>query len=401
MRELALILALAAVATVPAAAQVTDVSQLPVPPHGVRVGVFVWGSTVREIGVQEFVQDVVHTGFTDVAILTRGVTTPQVRTDVISAVYREIKRVNPKIKVYSWIVGFQTANGWVPPWDPTVRQQILEAVKATLPYCDGIILDDSFRYYTTDPNVRAKAMQAIDSLVDQISRMVHEAGKKVYFCLLPEPPLQYSWDRDFIASVTDGFIIEAYTESYHEPNTWPAHVYRLYEALYPGKVAIALMAPSESDLIQQTEYLVEAGCRWIWYFRYLDIRDMTELKEYIHRLTAPILGSGSEKKPTGTENTSEVVVIEKTPERAHAQPAPTPWWEEPEVIAAGAVVTLAVGFLLLTHPEIVGTVVSAVESFLKSPLGQTLEKAVVVGVLDYLAATATAGLIETCVHAFS
>ncbi|NPB01397.1 MAG: hypothetical protein GXO28_00620 [Methanopyri archaeon] len=382
----------------PAAAQ--DLTNLPVPQHGVRVGVFVWGSTVRQIGVQQFVQDVVHTGFTDVAILTRGVSTPQVRTDVISAVYREIKRLNPKIKVYSWIVGFQTANGWVPPWDPTVRQQILEAVKATLPYCDGVILDDSFRYYTTDPTVRAKAMQAIDSIVDQISRIVHAAGKKVYFCLLPEPPLQYSWDRDFIASVTDGFIIEAYTESYHEPNTWPAHVYRLYEALYPGKIAIALMAPSESDLIQQTEYLVQAGCRWIWYFRYLDIMNMEDLKEYIHRLTEPILSSSEEHEHTTTRTTTTTqVVVVKPPEKP--SPPPTPWWESPEVLAAGAVLALATGFVLITHPELIGDAIKAVETFLSSPYGELLKKAVIVGALDYLAATLTAQLIQTCMGLLS
>ncbi|WP_457619965.1 hypothetical protein [Methanopyrus sp.] len=263
---------------------------LATPACATDVGVFAWGSTIRSEGVQKFTNDVLNTGYTEVAILIRGVSTPT-RVDTLSAVYSQIKARNPNVKVYAWIVGFERKDGWDKPWDPEVRREILDAVRSALPYCDGVILDDSFRYPTSDPVKRAKAMQAITELVREISELVHSRGKVVYFCLLPEKPEPYSIDRDAIAAYVDKFIVEAYTEEYGRDDEWPVRVYRLYERLYPGKVAIALHELNESRLARQLELLKEAGCPEVWLFRYGEVRRMKLVRTVIQSITGSASGT--------------------------------------------------------------------------------------------------------------
>ncbi|WP_457614331.1 hypothetical protein [Methanopyrus sp.] len=269
---------------------------LATPACAIDVGVFAWGSTIRSEGVQKFTNDVLDTGYTEVAVLIRGVSTPT-RTDTLSAVYSQIKAKNPNVKVYAWIVGFERKDGWDKPWDPEVRQEILDAVRSALPYCDGVILDDSFRYPTSDPVKRAKATQAITELVQEISELAHSHGKVVYFCLLPEKPEPYSIDRDAIAAYVDKFIVEAYTKEYGRDDEWPVRVYRLYERLYPGKIAIALHELNESRLARQLELLKEAGCPEVWLFRYGEVRKMSLVRNVIRSITGSASGTFSRWSP--------------------------------------------------------------------------------------------------------
>ncbi len=263
MRTLALILPLLTVLLAPAAAM--------------EVGVFAWGSTIRKVGVENFVNDTISSGYTKVAVLIRGVSTPT-RIDTLQQVYRLTKARNPNVKVYAWLVGFERRHGWDKPWDPEVQREILDAVRAALPYCDGVILDDSFRYPTRDPEKRRLAMEAITDLVRRISELVHAQGKEVYFCLLPENPRPYSIDRDAIAQYVDKFIVEAYTREYGRSDSWPVHIYHLYESLYPGKIAIALHEPNIKRLRHQLELLREAGCPEVWIFRYGEVRGKLRLR---------------------------------------------------------------------------------------------------------------------------
>lgn len=263
---------------------------LAAPAYATDVGVFAWGSTIRSEGVQKFTDDILSTGYTEVAVLIRGVSTPT-RVDTLSAVYSQIKARNPNVKVYAWIVGFERKDGWDKPWDPEVRREILDAVRSALPYCDGIILDDSFRYPTSNPVKRAKAMQAITDLVREISELAHSHGKTVYFCLLPEKPEPYSIDRDAIATYVDKFIVEAYTKEYGRDDEWPVRVYKLYEQLYPGKVAIALHELNESRLAHQLTLLKEAGCPDVWLFRYGEVKKMGLVRDVIRSITGSASGT--------------------------------------------------------------------------------------------------------------
>ncbi|WP_456482123.1 hypothetical protein [Methanopyrus sp.] len=263
---------------------------LAAPASATDVGVFAWGSTIRSESVQKFTDDILDTGYTEVAVLIRGVSTPT-RVDTLSAVYSRIKARNPNVKVYAWIVGFERKNGWDKPWDPEVRREILDAVRSALPYCDGIILDDSFRYPTSDPVKRARAMEAITDLVREISELAHSHGKVVYFCLLPEKPEPYSIDRDAIAAYVDKFIVEAYTKEYGRDDRWPVRVYELYERLYPGKVAIALHELNEGRLAHQLTLLKEAGCPEIWLFRYGEVRKMGLVRDVVRSLTGSASGT--------------------------------------------------------------------------------------------------------------
>ncbi|WP_456484219.1 hypothetical protein [Methanopyrus kandleri] len=263
---------------------------LAAPAYATDVGVFAWGSTIRSEGVQKFTDDILSTGYTEVAVLIRGVSTPT-RVDTLSAVYSQIKARNPNVKVYAWIVGFERKDGWDKPWDPEVRREILDAVRSALPYCDGIILDDSFRYPTSNPVKRAKAMQAITDLVREISELAHSHGKAVYFCLLPEKPEPYSIDRDAIATYVDKFIVEAYTKEYGRDDEWPVRVYKLYEQLYPGKVAIALHELNESRLAHQLTLLKEAGCPDVWLFRYGEVKKMGLVRDVIRSITGSASGT--------------------------------------------------------------------------------------------------------------
>ncbi|WP_168168708.1 hypothetical protein [Methanopyrus sp. SNP6] len=270
---------------------------LATPACATDVGVFAWGSTIRSEGVQKFTDDILSTGYTEVAVLIRGVSTPT-RVDTLSAVYSHIKARDPNVKVYAWIVGFERKDGWDKPWDPEARREILDAVRSALPYCDGVILDDSFRYPTSDPVKRAKAMQAITDLVREISELVHSHGKVVYFCLLPEKPEPYSIDRDAIATYVDKFIVEAYTEEYGRDDEWPVRVYKLYERLYPGKVAIALHELNESRLAHQLTLLKEAGCPDVWLFRYGEVKRMELVRDVIRSITESASGT-SQWGPVG------------------------------------------------------------------------------------------------------
>ncbi|MHC1580637.1 MAG: glycoside hydrolase family 10 protein [Methanopyraceae archaeon] len=356
------------------------VTLLLTPAAATEVGVFAWGSTVRSVGVENFVTDVIDSGYTKVAVLIRGVSTPT-RVDTLQQVYHATKARAPNVKVYAWVVGFERRSGWDRPWDPEVQQEILDAVTAALPYCDGVVLDDSFRYPTRDPEKRRLATQAITDLVRRISELVHAQGKELYFCLLPENPRPYSIDRDAIAQYVDRFIVEAYTYEYGRDDWWPVHVYHLYQSLYPGKVAIALHEPRLGRLLHQIELLKEAGCPEVWIFRYGEVRGKLRLAG------GRAVGTGGSPETTGPAVTESTIDLTGLLEAAAI------------VGAAGAA-----AFIAATNPDLLRELAVTAADLLRSALdaGARLlarllsspELARVAGVFGVCAVTAlTLGLV--------
>lgn len=236
----------------------------------VEYGIFAWGSTIRSVGVENFVNDTISSGYTKVAVLIRGVSTPT-RIDTLQQVYKLTKARNPNIKVYAWLVGFERKHGWDKPWDPATQAEIIRAVTEALPHCDGIILDDSFRYPARSRWERERAMVVITRLIARISKLAHAHGKEVYLCILPEDPARYSIDLDAVSRLVDRILVEAYTKEYHRPDEWVVQAYREFSARVGRRVGIILH--DEPDRVKrQIKLLREAGCPEVWVFRYGEVR---------------------------------------------------------------------------------------------------------------------------------
>ncbi len=225
--------------------------------HRTEVGVFVWPRSINHHSIQGLKR------YDKVAVLVRG-TSGITNTEPLKLVRNSVDNT----QVYAWITGFERADGgWDRPWDPRVRREILNAVKAALPYCDGIILDDSFRYPRRDP----KAERAITTLIQEIAQLAHEHGKKVYYCILPEDMSKYSVNIHTIAQHVDTIIVEAYTQEYHQSPDWVLHIYHLNANHFgPNKIAIALH-DHPRKIAQELHALKRAGCPEVWIFRYGEV----------------------------------------------------------------------------------------------------------------------------------
>ena len=238
-------------------------------------GIWIWGSTLYDVGIDNFVDEMVEHNFSDVYLLVKDVS-GYYTFDLIDDL---LKETNGRFRVHAWIICFMdySKGGWVDVNSTSYRQYLINDIIVPLVKMnvDGICLD-----YIRYPGNANGNTYPITSFCMEVRNAVKSINQNCILSAAVMPEMEanayyYGQDYEEMAKYVDVLLPMTYTHNYKMPPSWVGEVVDYIKARANCKVQAIIQSLDDEGNFMDKEELkaciecaLNNGSYGISFFRY-------------------------------------------------------------------------------------------------------------------------------------
>ncbi|RLF43712.1 MAG: hypothetical protein DRN29_09665 [Thermoplasmata archaeon] len=218
-------------------------------------GIWVWGSTLYETGVDNFVYEMVEHNFSDVYLLVKDVTGYY----TFSLISELLNKANGKFRVHAWIICFQdySQGGWIDVNSSSYRQYLINNIIIPLVEMgvDGICLD-----YIRYPGNAYGNTYPVTSFCMEVRNAVKSINPDCILSAAVMPEMEanaYYYGQDYaeMSRYMDVLMPMTYTHNYQMPPSWVGEVISFIKARASCKVQAIIQSLDDESVFMSNDEL--------------------------------------------------------------------------------------------------------------------------------------------------
>ena len=267
MKKAAVIVAVIIIASLPAFSETT-------PQKIDSKGIWIWGSTLYDVGISRFVSEMEKHNFSDVYLLIKDAS-GYYTFDLLEALLNS----SAKLRIHAWIICFydESHGGWIDPNSSEYREYLINdiIIPAVEKGADGICLD-----YIRYPGNAHGDTYPITSFCREVKKIVKGINPHcaVSAAVMPEMDANafyYGQSYEEMGKYVDCLLPMTYTHAYKMPPSWVGEVVSYIKKRVSCKVEAIIESTDENGIYMDKDELkrcidaaLNSGSDGISFFRY-------------------------------------------------------------------------------------------------------------------------------------